>query len=252
MPVDLHAHLDFKDYEKDLDQVIQSAGTAGVGLILTCGIDDESSQRALSIAGRHASVYAAAGFHPHEASKAGPGYLDGLKKILSRPRVPAVGEIGLDFHYDRSPRETQEKVFEEQLDLAVSLEKPVMIHSRAAEERAFEMARAVGVKKAMFHCFTGNAELGRRIQSAGYFIGVTGIVTFSNPSNARMVSQLDPEMLITETDCPFLAPKPFRGKRCEPSYIPLILNKLAEIFPGRTHQELDARIERNAKELLGL
>jgi TatD DNase family protein len=246
---DIHAHLDFKDFDNDLDQVIRNAETAGVRLILSCGTDLESSARALSIAEKHGCVFAAAGVHPHEAGKAAPDYLDAVSALLAHPRVKAVGEIGLDYHYDFAPRDIQEKVFSELLDLAAKKGKPVMIHSRLAEEKAFEMTAAAGLEKALFHCFTGSLETARRIQARGYYIGVTGIATFNNPSNAELVRQLDPERLITETDCPFLAPKPFRGKRCEPAHIAIILEKLASLFPDK---DMKGITERNAKTLLGL
>lgn len=249
MSVDIHAHLDFKDFQEDLDQVVRNAETAGVRLILSCGTDLESSARALSIAEEYACVFAAAGIHPHEAGKAAPDYLNAISTLLAHPKVKAVGEIGLDYHYDLSPRDVQEKVFAELLALARGAGKPVMIHSRLAEEKAFEMVSGAGIEKALFHCFTGGLETAKRIQAKGYYIGVTGIATFNNPSNAELVKQLDPDFLITETDCPFLAPKPCRGKRCEPAHIAIILEKLASLFPDK---DMKGITERNAERLLGL
>ncbi|OGS36234.1 MAG: hypothetical protein A2293_13090, partial [Elusimicrobia bacterium RIFOXYB2_FULL_49_7] len=191
-----------------------------------------------------------AGFHPHDADQAKPGYLKELESLLGHPKCVAIGEIGLDFHYDRSPREIQERLFREELDLAKSLDKPVIIHSRLAEEQALEMTLACGLKRALFHCFTGKLDTGRAIQAAGFLIGVTGIVTFNNPSNAELVAGLDPEKLVTETDCPFLAPKPFRGKRCEPAHAALVLQKLAGLFPGWSAERLADNIRRHSDRFI--
>ena len=252
MPQDFHAHLDFSHFSADLDRVIRHAVDAGVNLIVSAGTDIASSEAALGIAGKHAVVAGAAGVHPHEAGKAPAGYLDALSSLFKGKKNIAAGEIGLDFHYHFCDRKTQEKVFAEQLDLAGSLGLAVVLHSRGAEKETLDRVKSHGIKMALFHCYTGNAETAGRILDAGYYIGVTGIVTFDNPSNAELIRGLPPERLVTETDAPFLSPKPVRGRRNEPANVIHIVKKLCELFPRYTEADFDAFGRRNARELFGI
>jgi TatD DNase family protein len=247
--VDAHAHLDFNDFRTDLDAVIANARKGGISLIATAGTDIESSKQALEIAQKHPIVIASAGIHPHEAQKARSGYLDVLSDLCNHEKCVAIGEIGLDYHYSFSEKEVQQRVFHEQLDLARSLDMPVVIHSRAAEKEVFEAVKSANIEKAFFHCYTGNTDTARQILDAGYFIGVTGIVTFKDTANAEMIATLNPEQLITETDAPYLAPVPMRGKRNEPAYINYILKKLSEIFPDYTQADFSRLCLENAKAL---
>jgi TatD DNase family protein len=252
LPQDFHAHLDFSHFSPDLDRVVRRAVVTGVDLIVSAGTDIASSETALGIAEKHAVVAGAAGVHPHEAGKAPAGYLDALSSLLKREKSIAVGEIGLDFHYRFCDRRTQEKVFAEQLDLAGSLGLAVVLHSRGAERETLDLVKSRGIKKALFHCYTGNAETAARILDAGYFIGVTGIVTFDNPSNAELIRGLPPERLATETDAPFLSPKPLRGRRNEPANVTHIVKKLCELFPKYTEADFDTFGRSNARELFGI
>lgn len=251
MPQDFHAHLDFSHFSPDLDCVVRHAVDAGVSLIVSAGTDIVSSETALGIAEKYGVVAGAAGIHPHEAGKAPAGYLDALSSLLKREKNIAAGEIGLDFHYHFYERKVQEKVFAEQLDLAGSLGLAVVLHSRGAERETLDLVKSRGIKKALFHCYTGSAETAARVLDAGYFIGVTGIVTFGNPSNAELIRRLPPERLVTETDAPFLSPRPLRGRRNEPANVTHIVKKLCELFPQHTAADFDAFGRRNAGELFG-
>ncbi|MFH0920378.1 MAG: TatD family hydrolase [Fibrobacterota bacterium] len=250
--VDAHAHLDFKEFAPDLPAVIDAAEQAGVRHILTCGIDLPSSRAAIEIAERFPIVHAACGIHPHESEKVTDADLSELDALLTHPKAVAVGEIGLDFYYGFSSNEAQRRVFATMLKMALRHSKPVAVHSRAAEEECFRAVQDAGIPRAFFHCFTGSPETGRCIQKAGYCIGATGILTFNNPSNAELIASLDPFMLMTETDAPFLAPKPFRGKRNEPAHISLVFAKLLQLFPTVTETKLRDSILNNYRVTFSL
>jgi TatD DNase family protein len=250
--VDAHAHLDFQEFTPDLEEVVGRAVSERIGIVIASGIDLKSSRAAAALAAKFGSVHAVAGIHPHEAEKAGPHDLQEIEALLALPKVAGVGEIGLDYHYQLAGREAQMALFRKLLALAQAKDLPVVIHSRAAEAEALSEVRNAGIKRALFHCFTGSVETGRAIIAAGYYIGVTGIITFNNPSNAQLIAQLDPQALVTETDAPFLSPVPKRGKRNEPAYITLVLKKLASLFPEMTEQAMEASVERNIRRIFGL
>lgn len=252
MLVDAHAHLDFKEFSPDLDDTVGRAVAERLGIIITSGTDLKSSRAAAALALTYGPVYAVAGIHPHESEKAGPDDLREIENLLSQPKVAGIGEIGLDYHYDLAKKDVQMAVFRTQLALARKKDLPVVIHSRAAEAEALHEVREAGITRALFHCFTGSVETGRAIIAAGYCIGVTGIITFNNPSNAQLVAQLDPEALVTETDAPFLAPVPKRGKRNEPANIGLVLKKLASLFPGMTEEAMEGVVEKNTRRIFAI
>jgi len=228
--VDCHAHLDFPEFGSELDAIIDRASFAGVRAIITAGTDVRSSEACIRIAEKHPFVYATVGIHPHDASKADEAAFATLESLCHHPKVKAIGEIGLDYHYDKSPREVQKQVFSRLLTIAKTQNLPVVIHGRSADAEALAMVQEAGISKAFFHCFTGPIEVGHAIVRAGYFIGATGIITFNDPSNANLIKQFPIANLLTETDAPFLSPKPFRGKRNEPCHIAVITDKLSQIF----------------------
>lgn len=248
MFADAHTHLDFPDFAPDLDGVIQNARDAGVALMVTTGTSAAGSLRAVGIAENHDGVVAAVGIHPHDAGAALEEDFGAIADLCGRPKTVAVGEIGLDFHYDHSPRDRQREVFRRLLGLAKEKALPVVIHSREAEEEAFKTLLEEGIERAFFHCYTGSVELANKITGQGYYIGVSGIATFKNPGNANLIAALPPDRLLTETDAPFLSPVPFRGKRNEPCRIPVIFDKLCALFPGRTRMELEAILWNNAEQ----
>ena len=247
MFVDSHAHLTSKDFDADRDAVIARAIDAGVEYIVNPGTNLEDSRRAVELADRHACVYACVGVHPHDARTADEGVLREIEALCAHPKVVAVGEIGLDFHYDFSPRDLQIRAFRAQMEIARRVNRPVVIHTRES------IAETVGIvmesvadkgwraqmatpesrfpaPKGVFHCFPGDVRQAWELINAGFYVSVPGIVTFKNAGAAAAVAEhISPEHLLLETDSPYLAPVPNRGKRNEPANLPLIARKIAEL-----------------------
>lgn len=251
MFVDSHAHLFFEDYKSDLDEVLQRARDAGVESIVVPGTDLATSREAVELANRYDALYACVGFHPHEAAKASPADLEEIEKLSAQPRVVAIGEIGLDYHYNFSPPETQRSVFAAQIDIARRRNLPIVIHSREAENDTLaiveEKVRQNGgwrsalvheydrfpPPKGVFHCFPGDAAMAWKVINLGFYVSIPGPVTFGSkpgkPNTMEAVAaKVSAEHLLLETDSPYLTPAPHRGKRNEPSNIPLIAQKIAE------------------------
>jgi TatD DNase family protein len=239
--VDTHAHLDFSRFDGDLDRVLERAGSAGVAFVVTVGFDIESSRRAVALAEKHANVKACVGVHPHEASTVTSSVLESLGELAGHKQVVGVGEIGLDYYRDRSPRAAQRRALRQQLDLAADLGKPVVIHDRDAHEDVMgmirEWSRAVtssseGLRPPLgvVHCFSGDQAMAAELCELGFLISVAGPVTYQNARGLQgLVGRISLEKLLIETDCPFLSPHPFRGKRNEPGYVRLVGSKVAEI-----------------------
>lgn len=238
MFVDSHAHLDGPEFDADRDEVIQRARDAGVSTILNVGTGDPHSgalERAVELADKHRDVYAAVGTHPHDArlfDHKAEQRITGL--IKQSPRVIAWGEIGLDFHYDNSPRDVQLKVFRRQLQLARDANLPVIIHTREAEKETVEILKSEWAScglPGVMHCFSGSLQLAQQAIELGFSISFSGIVTFKKAEDLRGVAREVPlDRLLIETDCPFLAPVPFRGKRNEPAYVLEVARCLADIY----------------------
>ncbi len=230
--IDSHCHLQDEKFKHDCADIILEAAEANVKKILVPGIDLETSRRAVEIAREHEGVYAAVGVHPHEAAKTDRDYLDELKEMLSEPKVVAVGEIGLDYYYDFSPKETQIKIFEEQIQLALEMGKPLIIHTRESVADSFSSLHNTDGWKAggVFHCFPGALEEAEFVISRGMLVSYPGLVTFKKAEDVRRrVKALPLESLLLETDSPYMTPEPYRGKRNKPAHIPLIAEKIAEI-----------------------
>lgn len=251
---DSHCHLDDRQFDQDRERVIERALQAGVRRILAIGTGDgpPDLEAAIRLAERYAPILASVGIHPHDAAKAAPADFDHLRALLRHPRVVAVGEIGLDYHYDFSPRERQREVFLEQLRLAAEFGKPVIIHTREAWEDTMTMleqhARPAGLKGIM-HCFSGGSEEARRALDLGFFLSFAGIVTFPKAVRVREAARLAPlERLLIETDAPYLAPVPHRGKRNEPAWVVETARRLAELR-GEPLERLAAETSRNFERL---
>ena len=229
--VDTHAHLDGAEYADDLDAVIARAAGAGVGTIVSAGQDEATSRAAIALAARHQAVRPAVGVHPHLAS--GAGDMRWLASLVLDERVVAVGECGLDYHYDLSPRDVQRDVFARQLELAGETGKPVIIHCREAEDDVIGHLRAhyARDRRAVVHCFTGSYEFGKAlIDEFDVYLGIGGAVTFKKAEALHdAASRLPLERLVLETDCPYMTPAPHRGKRNEPAYLALTCARLAEL-----------------------
>jgi TatD DNase family protein len=245
--IDTHAHLDA--CADPAEAVVARARTAGVGRTLTVGTTIDGGSGALALAEQEQGVFAIVGIHPHEADREGDR-LDELRDLLRNPRAVAVGETGLDFFRDRSPRDRQREVFEAQLDIASELGKPVVVHTRASdEETAHVLTRFGGT--VILHCFSSPALLGVALDR-GYYVSFAGNVTFPNASELRLAATRIPDdRLLAETDSPYLAPQPVRGRPNEPAYVMHTLAALAEVR-GVDRAELEARIETNAAIAFGL
>lgn len=259
MFVDSHAHIDGEEFDADRDEVVARAREAGVRAILNVGTGDphgDNFKRALTVAETYEDVYFAAGVHPHDAKLydgAAEQYVADL--LRGNSRAVALGEIGLDYHYDNSPREVQREVFARQLRLAQSLSLPVIIHSREADEETLEILRAeyVGAERGgVMHCFGGGPALAEGALGLGFYISFAGNVTFKKAEALREVARTVPlERLLVETDCPYLAPVPHRGRRNEPAYVTATARFLAELR-GVGDEELGRATSENFSRLFGV
>ena len=240
MIIDSHAHLDFPAFAQDREQVLARARERGVGTIINVGINVESSQASLKLAQRYPGVFVAVGFHPNEASKMRDGDLGLLAKLAEDSRVVAVGEIGLDFYRKKAPRQQQVEVFQKQLDLAAELGLPVIIHCRQADKdvldiltrwvRSASTSANGGLERGVVHCFSGDFELSQRYFGLGFLVSLTGTITYpSARDQARTKQELPLGRFMVETDAPFLAPQLYRGQRNEPSYVSLVVDRVAQI-----------------------
>ncbi|QEK13376.1 TatD family deoxyribonuclease [Crassaminicella thermophila] len=254
MLFDSHAHLDDKRFDKDRNQVLENAIENGISYILNPGADFETSVKAVELANEYDMVYAAVGVHPHDAKDVDDMTLALLKGLAKKPKVVAIGEIGLDFHYDHSPRDVQREVFRKQIALAKEVKLPIIIHDREAnddvmrilkEEKAFD----TGV---VLHCFSGSAELARQYINLGAYISIAGPITFKNArKTVEVVEKIPLEYLFIETDSPYLTPVPFRGKRNEMAYVKYVAEKIAQI-KGISFEEVAYQTTENAKRFFGI
>jgi TatD DNase family protein len=236
MFIDSHAHIDGHEFDADRDEVIERARAAGVTTILNVGTGDPHSgafERAVELAQTHEDIYAAIGTHPHDARRYDDRAEEKLKTLTKFEKVIAWGEIGLDFHYDNSPRDVQVAVFKRQLHAARECDLPVVIHTREAEPETIEILKSdyAGAKRrGVFHCFSGSLDLARSAIELGFMISFSGIVTFKKADDLRAVAKEVPlDRLLIETDCPYLSPIPYRGKRNEPAYVVEVARCLAGI-----------------------
>ncbi len=254
---DAHAHLDGDEYAADLDAVIARARAAGVARIVVGGLwrAPGSFGNALELAGRDPGLFAATiGVHPHDCARVPEEDWAAADRLARDPRVVGVGETGLDFHYDHSPRADQERAFRRSLATARAAGKPVVVHVREADEACARVLREEGVPEAggVIHCFTGDAAAARAYLDLGLFVSVAGVVTFRNAEAIRDAVRIVPrDRLLVETDCPFLAPIPYRGKRNEPAYVVETARKVAELW-GATTEEVARVTGENARRLFRL
>lgn len=232
--VDAHAHLDDDKFAADLDEVVERAREAGIGAIITAGTDFHSSQTSVELAERFDIVWAAVGIHPNETTAAEDWHLDEIRRLTGHPKVVAVGEIGLDYYRDHSPKAVQHRFFEMQLQLAMETGLPVCIHARDAYQDVLRFLRdtgqAPGKLTGMLHCFAGTLEEARAAIDLGFKISIGGPLTYPNAvALGETVASLSLENLLTETDCPYLAPQSHRGKRNEPARMTAVAAKIAEL-----------------------
>ncbi|MCP9469390.1 MAG: TatD family hydrolase [Nitrospira sp.] len=249
---DTHTHLDDVRYDSDRDAVMARAREAGVEAFVTIGCDLSSSRAAVALADQYDSVYAAIGVHPHEVRHIADGWYDELLRLARHKKVVAYGEIGLDYHYNHSSPKEQRDRFREQVQLARELKLPVIIHTREAQEDTIAILREERASEVggVFHCFSGDAWLAKDALDLGFYLSFSGIVTFQNAAMLREIAKTVPlDRLLIETDCPYLAPVPYRGKRNEPAYLAHVADKLAAIHGTLSPTDIGFRTTENAKRL---
>jgi TatD DNase family protein len=232
MLIDSHAHLEMPEFEKDLEAVLQRAKEAGVHTIFTVGTEESDWDRALEIANSHPGVYAILGVHPHNAREIDNWTYGTLREICRGEKVRALGEIGLDFFRNHSPRDVQVRRFREQVGLARELKLPIVVHDRDAHEETMEVLRSEKAEDCggIIHCFSGDLDMAKKCIDIGFCISVPGSITYRNAESfQKIVKELPLDSLLVETDAPFLTPVPFRGRRNEPGYVRYTAQKVAEI-----------------------
>lgn len=252
MLIDTHTHLDDARYNGDREVVITRAREAGVEAFLTIGCDLTTSQAAVALADRYPFVYASVGVHPHEVKHAHAGWYDEFRCLAKNKNVVAYGEIGLDYHYNHSSPKEQRDRFREQLQLARELALPVIIHTREAQEDTIailkeERASEIG---GVFHCFSGDAWLAKEALDLGFYLSFSGILTFQNAAPLKEIAKTTPlDRVLIETDCPYLTPVPYRGKRNEPIYVSQVAKQLAQLHPELSPDHVPQITTVNAKRL---
>ncbi len=252
MYFDSHAHLDDRRFDDDRDEVFADLANHDVGLVMNIGCDLSSSLRSVALAKKYPFVYAAVGSHPDDADHVDAATLAMYESLCQEEKVRAIGEIGLDYHYEDVPREIQRQAFRLQLELARKLNMPVIVHEREAHADAMELVREFSDVRGVFHCYSGALEQAKELVRRGWYIGFTGVLTFKNARKAVEVAEWLPlDRILIETDCPYMAPEPHRGRRNDSRYVPLVGKKLAEIKNLPEQQVAEATTE-NAKRLFGI
>ena len=253
MLVDTHAHLQWGKFDTDREQVISRAKKVGVEHIVDIGFDVNSSREAVRLAEKHDGLYATVGVHPHNASKLNQSSLDELRRLAGKPKVVAIGEIGLDYYRNLSPRETQKKAFEAQLSLAEELKLPVVVHNREAQVETLRiLSKFDGRINGIMHCFSGSREMVEECIKFDFYISFAGPVTFPNSHKLHEIAKgIDLDKILLETDSPWLAPQEMRGKRNEPAFLLFIAKKIAKL-KGISVDELAEATTENAKEIFRL
>lgn len=252
MLFDTHAHLSDVQFDKDRDEVIKRARDSGVEYILSASADVASSVESVTLSQSYDFIYAAIGVHPHSAVDLNNNIISLLTDFAAYSKVVAIGEIGLDYYYDNSPREAQKIWFAKQVSLAKGLNLPILVHDREAHEDTLCILKNEGAKQVggILHCFSGSVEMAREVMNLNFMISIAGPVTFKNARRlVEVVKYVPDDMLLIETDCPYLAPEPYRGKRNEPSYVRRVAEKIAEI-KGKPIEYIEQITTSNAKKLL--
>lgn len=250
MYFDSHAHLDDPRFDADRDEIF--AALAEQGPVMNVGCDLASSERSVALAQKYPFVYASVGSHPDDADHVDGKLLDAYRRLCAEKKVRAIGEIGLDYHYEDVPRAQQIIAFEQQLELAEALKLPVIVHEREAHGDAMDIVMRHPDVRGVFHCFSGSKEMALWLVERGWYIGFTGVLTFKNARRAIEAAQALPlERILIETDCPYMAPEPYRGRRNDSRFVPLVAAKLAELR-GLTPEEAGEITAGNAKRLYGI
>lgn len=250
MLFDTHAHMDDRAFDADREALLTSLPAASIGLLMNPGCSLESSRNACKLAGQYDYIYAAVGSHPDAADEVTEEVLDEYRRLVrENPKVKAIGEIGLDYHYEDIPREIQRKAFRIQMELARELNLPAIVHEREAHEDGMKILEEFPEVTGVFHCYSGSAEMAKWLVKRGWYIGFTGVLTFKNARKALEVAASIPlDRIVLETDCPYMSPEPFRGKRNDPGKLYRMAEKLAELR-GLSVEEIHTITMENGKRL---
>lgn len=252
MIFDTHAHYDDKKFDADRREVLAAMPAKGVSLIVDPGCDGESSRAACALAQEFPFVYAAVGWHPEEWQSWNGESMALLRSLCAQPKVVAIGEIGLDYYWDAEHKALQKEMFERQLSLAIERKLPVIVHDREAHGDCLEIVMNYPEARGVFHCFSGSVETAQELVRRGWYIGFTGVVTFKNARKAVEVAEWAPlSRILIETDCPYMAPEPHRGQRNDPSLVPLVAKKIAEL-KGISEEQVAKATWENARKLFRL
>ena len=250
MLFDTHAHMDDRSFDGDRHELLSALPRRGISLLMNPGCSYESSLNAIKLSEQYDYIYAAVGSHPDVADEVDDALIEKYRELCSRhPRVKAIGEIGLDYHYEDIPREIQQRAFRLQMELARDLDLPVIVHERDAHEDGLRIVDEFPTVKGVFHCYSGSLEMAKELVKRGWYIGFTGVLTFKNARKAiEVASAIPPDRIVIETDCPYMAPVPFRGKRNDPGLVCHMAAKLAELR-GITPEEAARITLENGKRL---
>ena len=249
MLFDSHAHLNDEAFDQDRAELLETFRDAGVGLVMNAGCSLASSREGIALAEAYPWIYCSVGTHPDTADEVNEEVLEVYRQMCSHPKVKAIGEIGLDYYYETIHRDAQMKAFRMQMQLAEELDMPVIVHERDAHEDGMSIVKEFPKVKGVFHCYSGSAEMARQLVDMGWYIGFTGVLTFKNARKAvETAASIPLERILLETDCPYMAPEPYRGKRNHPGYLPKMAEKLAQIRGIPVEKAIRATTE-NAKRL---
>ncbi len=252
MYFDTHTHLDDARFDEDRLSVIHKIADSGVTLLVNIGADMESSYAGVKLAAEHGFIYAAVGVHPHDAENMTEEDIESLRLLAAEPKVVAIGEIGLDYYYDNSPRELQKKWFRRQIELAKELDLPYIVHDRDAHQDTMDIIRESGYFRGVMHCYSGSVEMMRTLVDWGFYISFAGPVTFKNGKKAKEVASCVPiERLLIETDSPYLTPEPHRGQRNDSSMVPFVAKEIAALR-GMTQEEVAHITLENGKRFFNI
>ena len=249
MLFDSHAHLNDEAFDQDRAELLETFRDAGVGLVMNAGCSLASSREGIALAEAYPWIYCSVGTHPDTADEVNEEVLEVYRQMCSHPKVKAIGEIGLDYYYETIHRDAQMRAFRMQMQLAEELDMPVIVHERDAHEDGMSIVKEFPKVKGVFHCYSGSAEMARQLVDMGWYIGFTGVLTFKNARKAvETAASIPLERILLETDCPYMAPEPFRGKRNDPGYLFRMAEKLAEIR-GLSVEEIHRITVENGKRL---
>ncbi len=249
MLFDTHAHLNDPAFDPDRQELMENLPGKGISLVMNAGCSLESSRDIVAMAERYPWLYASVGSHPDSANEVDETVIEEYRKLCRHEKVKAIGEIGLDYYYEDIPRQIQQKAFRLQMELARETGLPVIVHEREAHDDGMRIVKEFPGVTGVFHCYSGSAEMARQLVKLGWYIGFTGVLTFKNARKAVETAAAIPlDRIVIETDCPFMAPEPFRGKRNDPGYLYRMAEKLAEIR-GISAEEAAAATLENGKRL---